>query len=133
MERRAFLVRAGILAATALAGAGCTTTRPDTLENRTARRREIDSGADAALTRLYSTARGSRELANRAQGILIFPRVLSGGLIVGGEYGDGVLRSGARATGYYRIVGRSFGWQAGVQSQVIIPMFLTQECPQSIP
>jgi lipid-binding SYLF domain-containing protein len=53
--------------------------------------------------------------------------VLSGGLGVGGEYGDGVLRSGGRASGYYRLVGGSFGWQIGAQSQAIVLMFLTQD------
>jgi lipid-binding SYLF domain-containing protein len=37
------------------------------------------------------------------------------------------LRSGGRADGYYRVVGGSFGWQAGAQSQAIVLMFLTQE------
>jgi lipid-binding SYLF domain-containing protein len=57
----------------------------------------------------------------------IFPRVLSGGLVVGGEYGDGVLRSRGRTDGYYRVVGGSFGWQIGAQSQAIVLMLLTQE------
>jgi lipid-binding SYLF domain-containing protein len=76
---------------------------------------------------LYSSVRGSRELGSRAQGMLIFPRVLSGGLGVGGEFGDGVLRSGGRADGYYRLVGASLGWQIGGQSQAIVLMFLTQD------
>jgi lipid-binding SYLF domain-containing protein len=130
MKRRTFLMSAGAaIGATGLLGAGCstTTTGPDATIDRAARRREIDSGADAALTRLYSSTRGAKELGDRAQGILIFPRVLSGGLVVGGEYGDGVLRSGGRAAGYYRVVGGSFGWQIGAQSQAIVLMFLTQD------
>jgi lipid-binding SYLF domain-containing protein len=130
MERRAFLITAGAaIGASSLLGAGCstTTTRPDTPVDRQAKRREIESAADETLTRLYSTVRGSKELADRAQGILIFPRVLSAGLVVGGEFGDGVLRSGGRAAGYYRLVGASLGWQIGAQSRAIVLMFLTQE------
>jgi lipid-binding SYLF domain-containing protein len=130
MKRREFLVTAGAaMSAAGLFAAGCstTTTRSDATDNRASRRSEIDSGADGALTRLYSNARGSRDLANRAQGILVFPRVLSAGLGVGGEYGDGVLRSGGRASGYYRLVGGSLGWQIGAQSQAIVLMFLTQD------
>ncbi|MGE5526998.1 MAG: YSC84-related protein [Rhodospirillaceae bacterium] len=128
MNRRAFLSSAGIaVGAAAVLATGCTTTKPDAATDRNARRREINNGADQALTRLFSTARGSKELADRARGILVFPRVLSAGFIVGGEYGDGVLRSGGRADGYYRVVGGSFGWQIGAQSQAIILMFLTQE------
>jgi lipid-binding SYLF domain-containing protein len=127
MKRRTFLATAG--AATGLLAAGCstTTTRTDAPTDRAAKRREIDSGADETLTRLYSNARGSRELADRARGILIFPRVLSAGLVVGGEYGDGVLRTGGRPAGYYRLVGGSFGWQIGAQSQAVVLMFLTQD------
>lgn len=128
MKRRTFLITAAAaIGGTGLGAAGCTTTRPDTPEDKTARRREIDSGADATMARLYSNAKGAKELAQRAQGILIFPRVLSGGLVVGGEYGDGVMRTGGRAAGYYRLVGGSLGWQAGAQSQAIVLMFLTQQ------
>jgi lipid-binding SYLF domain-containing protein len=128
MNRRIFLITAGAgIGATGLMAAGCTTTRPDASADGAAKRREIDSGADATLTRLYSTARGSKELADRAQGVLIFPRVLSAGLGVGGEYGEGVLQSGGRAAGYYRLVGASLGWQIGAQSRAIVLMFLTQE------
>ena len=127
MNRRTFLTTAAIGASTLLAAAGCTVTRPDAPADRDARRREIDSGADGALNRLYTQARGSQELASRAQAVLIFPRVLSAGLGVGGEYGDGVLRSGGQATGYYRVIGGSFGWQIGAQSQAIVLMFLTQD------
>lgn len=128
MKRRTFLFTAGAgIAATGFLATGCTVTKPDTPEDRAAKRREIDSGVDGTLTRLYSTARGSQELAGRARGILIFPRVLSGGLVIGGEYGDGVLRVGGRPDGYYRLVGGSLGWQIGAQSRAIILMFLTQD------
>lgn len=127
MKRRTFLMTAAALGGTGLVAAGCSTTGLDTPQDKTARRREIDSGADGTLSRLYSSSKGAKELAGRAQGILIFPRVLSGGLIVGGEYGDGVLRVGGRPDGYYRLVGGSLGWLAGAQSQAIVLMFLTQE------
>lgn len=128
MNRRIFLMNTGAaIAAGGLILTGCSTTRPDGPTDRSAKRREIDSGADGALTRLYANARGSKDLAARAQGILIFPRVLSAGFGVGGEFGDGVLRSGASPSGYYRLVGGSFGWQIGAQSQAIILMFLTQD------
>ncbi len=128
MERRTFLKHTGtVLGANVLLLAGCTTTRPNAPADRDARRREIDSGADGALTRLFANARGSRELADRAEGILVFPRVLSGGLGIGGEYGDGVLRTRGTPSGYYRLIGASLGWQIGGQSQAIVLMFLTSD------
>lgn len=128
MKRRAFLLTTSAAIGTAgLLATGCTTTTTASDTDRAAKRREIESGADETLSRVYANARGSRELASRARGILIFPRVLSGGLGIGGEYGDGVLRSGGRSEGYYRVVGGSFGFQIGVQSQGIVLMFLTQD------
>ncbi len=128
MDRRKFLITTGMaMGATSIVVAGCTTTRPNAPADQAARRQEIDSGADGTLTRLYATARGSRELAGRAAGILIFPRVLAAGLGVGGEFGDGVLRSGGRPIGYYRLVGGSLGWQIGAHSQAVVLMFLTQD------
>ena len=129
MQRRTFVITAAAaLGAAGLGMAGCTTTGPDAAPaDPTARRREIDSGADGALTRLYGTAKGAKELASRSEGILIFPRLVSGGFVVGGEYGDGVLRTRGRDTGYYRLVGGSLGWQAGAQSQAVVLMFMTKE------
>jgi lipid-binding SYLF domain-containing protein len=129
MDRRNFLMVGPTLGAAALVLTACsgTVTKPDAEASSATKRREIDSAATATLTRLFTTAPGSKELADRAAGILIFPRVLSGGLVVGGEYGDGVLRAGGRDAGYYRIIGGSFGWQAGAQSQAIVLMFLTPE------
>jgi lipid-binding SYLF domain-containing protein len=122
------MTAAAAIGSAGLVMAGCTTTRPNTPEDSAAKRREIDNGADAALSRLYANAKSSKELAQRAEGILIFPRLISGGLVVGGEYGDGVLRArGNRAAGYYRLVGGSLGWQAGAQSQAVVLMFMTKE------
>ncbi|MDF3836931.1 YSC84-related protein [Cupriavidus basilensis] len=127
MERRSFLtVGAGlVLASSGLLGA-CTTT-PEAPTDKSAKRREIDGGVDGALNKLYDTAKGSRELANRARGILVFPNTISAGFVVGGEYGDGALRAGSANRGYYRIISGSVGWQIGAQSKAIILMFMTQD------
>lgn len=134
MERRAFLnASAGLglaLAGSSVLLGACTTTRgsdSDTPADRTARRREIDTGVEATLNRLYTTVNGSRELGGRARGILVFPRTLSAGFFVGGEYGDGALRVGNSTRGYYRTVSGSLGWQIGAQSKAIVLMFMTQE------
>ena len=46
----------------------------------------------------------------------MFPSVIKGGLIVGGQYGKGALREGDQTTGYYRTAAASYGLQAGAQS-----------------
>ncbi|SPA26685.1 putative lipoprotein [Cupriavidus taiwanensis] len=127
MKRRTFLSASAGLALGTLATGACTTTKPDAPTDKAARRRELDSGSDATLSRLYSSVNGARELGNRARGILVFPKTLSAGFIVGGEYGDGTLRSGGGTRGYYRLVSGSVGWQIGAQSKAVILMFMTQD------
>ncbi|WP_420995961.1 BPSL1445 family SYLF domain-containing lipoprotein [Cupriavidus sp. 30B13] len=129
MNRRQFVTRmagSGLLVATAFT-AGCTTTGTDAPTDAAAKKQEIDAGADGALNRLYSTTSSARELAARAQGILIFPRVLSAGLVIGGEYGEGVLRSRGAPVGYYRTTSASVGLTAGGQSKAVIIMFMTPD------
>jgi lipid-binding SYLF domain-containing protein len=46
----------------------------------------------------------------------VFPHILKGGFVFGGQFGDGALRSGGRTLGYYRTVSASYGLQAGLQS-----------------
>lgn len=77
---------------------------------------EIDRNATQALTTLYKTTPGAQALADKAKGILVFPNIVKGGLIVGGQYGDGALRKNGKTVGYYRSLQASIGFQAGAQS-----------------
>lgn len=134
MERRHFIVRsAGIIATGLFAGAaaltGCTTTPPAAAEGGSgaSKRAKINADVTAALSRLYETVPGSREVIARARGVLVFPSVFAAGFVVGAEFGDGDLRVGNRTTGYYRIVSGSVGWQIGAQSKAMILAFMTQD------
>jgi lipid-binding SYLF domain-containing protein len=129
MNRRHFVTRvagSGLLVATVMA-TGCTTTGTSASSDPTARRNEIDAGVDGALNRLYSSVNGSRDLAQRAQGILVFPRVIAAGLVVGGEYGEGALRSRGSTVAYYSTAQASVGLTAGGQSKSVVIMFMTPE------
>ncbi len=86
---------------------------------------EIDADADNALNTLFKTNEGARALADRAKGILIFPSIVKGGLVVGGSYGEGVLRVSGKSTGYYNSVTASLGLQAGAQSFSYALFFMT--------
>jgi lipid-binding SYLF domain-containing protein len=85
---------------------------------------EIDRNATAALQTLYKTTPGAKELASNAKGILIFPNIVKAGFIIGGQYGDGVLREKGRAVGYYRSIAASYGLQVGVQSFGYVLLFM---------
>lgn len=126
MNRRNFVrLPAAMLLATALAA--CTTTGPKSSGTSASKRQEINAGVDSTLSRLYSTVQGSREMANNAKGILVFPNVLEAGFVIGAQHGEGALRVGNATQGYYSLTGGSIGWQAGAQSRAVIIMFMDQE------
>ncbi len=77
---------------------------------------EINRDASTALQKLYDGTPLAKMLAEKAKGILVFPAIVKGGLIIGGQYGDGALRVNGSTTGYYRSIALSYGLQAGVQS-----------------
>lgn len=85
---------------------------------------DIDRDATAALKKLYRSTPGAKDLGDKAKGILIFPSIIKGGFIIGGQYGDGALRTGRKTAGYYRSIAASYGLQAGVQSFGYVLMFM---------
>lgn len=108
--------------------AACTTTLPHESGTPSERRQDINSRSDAVLERLYENATESRDLVQRAHGVLIFPRVLSASFVVGGEHGEGVLRiNNGQNAGYYSTTSGSIGFQAGAQSKAIVILFMTKE------
>lgn len=107
--------------------AACTTTLPPDSTTPAQQREEINSRTDAALDRLYDNASESRDLVQRAKGVLVFPRVLGASFVVGGEHGNGVLRADGQNEGYYTMTSGSIGLQAGAQSRAIVMLFMTQE------
>jgi len=125
---------AALAAATALAG--CSTTvsvtkpgegdHPSTAESRHA----VDASYQETLERLYAANPGTRELVSKARGVLVFPRVISAGLVIGGAYGEGQLREHGRVEGYYRTTTGSVGWQIGAQSRALVFLFMTEDALQ---
>lgn len=77
---------------------------------------EIDRDVDISIEKLRAGSPIAKELAKTAKGILVFPSVVKGGLIVGGQYGVGALREGGKTSGYYNTVAASYGLQAGAQA-----------------
>jgi lipid-binding SYLF domain-containing protein len=79
------------------------------------------------LTRLLQQSASARALADRAVGVLIFPDIVKAGFGLGGQYGEGVLRRGGVATGYYNIASASFGLQIGAQTYSQVLFFMTED------
>jgi len=77
---------------------------------------QINRDADFALKNLYQTSPAAKKMAGIAKGILVFPEIIKGGFLIGGQYGEGVLRVGGKTTGFYRSIAASYGLQAGAQT-----------------
>jgi len=120
------IASAAALGIGAITGCSTTTTAPggnDTM----AKRESIDANVDAALARLYAQDPSSRELVAKARGVLVFPSIVSAGLVVGGSYGQGALRVHGRTTEYYSTAAGSVGLLAGAESKAMFLLFMTDE------
>lgn len=77
---------------------------------------EINRSVDAALASLHASVPETRQLANRAKAVLVFPNILKAGFLFGAQYGEGALRVRGKTAGYYNTAAASYGLQAGVQA-----------------
>jgi len=102
-------------------GLGCASSAP-TADKAKA----IDESVNATLTRFNGELQGADKLVRSAKGVLVFPGVVQGGVVVGAEYGEGALRIGGRTVDYYSIAAASFGLQLGAQKKDIIILFMDQ-------
>jgi lipid-binding SYLF domain-containing protein len=125
--KRKFLITAAASAAIALTSlAGCVTNSSPGFEAGE-KPTGIEAGVATTMTSLYASAPGAKERADKASGILVFPRVGSGAVLVGGEHGRGALVIGGRIAGAYTLTSVSLGLQAGLQSQALVLMFMNQQ------
>ena len=58
---------------------------------------------------------------------MIIPRIIKGGFIIGGEFGEGALRVGGKTVDYYNIASASFGLQIGAQQYSIVMVIMNDE------
>jgi lipid-binding SYLF domain-containing protein len=91
---------------------------------------EIDTKVDGTLGVFKETVPGGAEFLGKASGTLVFPTITKGGLIIGGEFGEGALRIDGKTVDYYNIASASFGLQIGAQQYSIVMVFLNDEALQ---
>jgi lipid-binding SYLF domain-containing protein len=87
-------------------------------------RANLTMRAHEALNNLYASEPRAQMLGRRARAVLVFPSIIKGGLIWGGESGNGVLFVGGRAQAYYNTSAASFGLQAGGQKFSLAMFFM---------
>jgi lipid-binding SYLF domain-containing protein len=88
---------------------------------------EIRRDSAAALADLYKTEPVAKILGDKAKGILVFPSIVKGGFVVGGQIGEGALWKKGKAVGYYNSIAASYGLQAGIQSFGYALFFMNQQ------
>jgi lipid-binding SYLF domain-containing protein len=115
-DRRTILLAGAALAGVGLAGIG---------RASAASASQLRNDAIAALHRLYAEQPKTHQLGGKAKAILVFPKIIKAGLVVGGQSGDGVLLIGGKATAYYNLSAASFGLQAGGQTFSYALFFMT--------
>lgn len=93
---------------------------------------QLNSDATAALNALYKRYPAASTLAKDAKAIVVFPKVVKAGLMIGGESGDGVMRVKGKTAGYYNTSGVSYGLQAGAQTYGYALFLMTDEAVKSL-
>ncbi len=86
-----------------------------------------DRAAAFALRKLISENPAARELNEKAVAVLVFPKIVKVGFLLGGAYGEGVLQQGGKTVGYYNSAAASYGLQAGAQSYGYALFFMNRE------
>ena len=88
---------------------------------------EIDTSVDLALEQFKKDIKGGDEFLQSAKGVLVFPKVIKAGFVVGGAYGEGALRIGGKTVDYYNTVAASYGFLIGAQSVRTIIVFMQED------
>lgn len=88
---------------------------------------QIDARVDATQEYLFGRYPGTRELADRAAGVLYMPLVTEAGFLYGGAYGRGALRIRGVTVDYYSATKASIGLQIGAQQYAHALFFMTDQ------
>ncbi len=75
----------------------------------------LDRAAAAALRQLIAGNPAARKLSENAVAVLVFPKIVKVGFLLGGAYGEGALRQSGSTLSYYNSAAGSWGLQAGAQ------------------
>ena len=92
---------------------------------RAASAAEINRDVKNALEKLYAKSPTARTLGEKAKGILVFPGIVKGGFMVGGQFGEGALLKSGKTAGYYNTLSASYGLQIGLQKYGYALFFMT--------
>ena len=92
-----------------------------------ASKEEIDADVKASLVEFYEKSQAGKALAEKASGMLVFPKVIKAGFGVGGEYGEGALLVNGNTVEYYSTAAASIGFQLGAQQKSQVILFMNDD------
>ena len=90
----------------------------------------INRDAELVLQTLFEIDPDAVSIYKNAPATLIIPRITKAGLMLGGAYGEGVLRINEAPVDYYSLASASYGFQIGAQQYSNIIFFMTEEALQ---
>jgi len=93
---------------------------------RAASAAEINRDVKSALQTLYAKSSSAKTLGEKAKGILVFPGIVKGGFMVGGQFGEGALVRGGKTAAYYNTISASYGLQIGIQKYGYALFFMSE-------
>ena len=88
---------------------------------------EIDASIESAIERFTNEIQGGQTYLDGARGILVIPKMIKAGLVLGVEYGEGALVVDNIKVQYYRAFSGSLGLQLGIGSKDLIILFYDDE------
>ncbi len=90
----------------------------------------INRDAELVLQNLFEIDPDTISIYKNAPATLIIPKITKAGLVLGGAYGEGVLRINEAPVDYYSLASASYGLQIGAQQYSNIIFFMTEEALQ---
>jgi len=88
---------------------------------------EIDAAIESAIDRFTNEIQGAQTYLDGARGILVIPKMIKAGLVLGMEYGEGALVVDNIKVQYYRAFSGSLGLQLGIGAKDLIILFYDDE------
>ena len=91
----------------------------------------INRDAELVLQTLFEIDPDTISIYKNAPATLIIPKITKAGIVLGGAYGEGVLRINEAPVDYYSLASASYGPQIGAQQYSNIIFFMTEEALQN--
>jgi lipid-binding SYLF domain-containing protein len=93
---------------------------------------ELNRDGQRVYNKLLATVPAAKALNEKAVAVLVFPKITKAGLMIGGQYGEGVLFKEGKPVAYYSTAGASYGLQAGAQTFGYVMMFMNEKALASL-